>query len=280
LFAICHRTVSTIRNSNNFGLDTVYSLIKNMEISNQDQLRIVVGTTNPCKIMAVESAIRRILIQNKCEILDVHVVGCNVSSNVSNQPWNDDETKRGAVNRARGAYYYRHHDEEHSSNDDSAQEKLPHLAIGIEGGLEWENRNEKSTTTHQQQQLYCMAWIAVYGKQTKLTSQIFGSINSKDADSLVSSSNTSCCETTEILGLSKTAMFILPPSLSELIEQGNELGQADDTLFRRTNSKRSSGTVGLLTNGLLDRSVYYEHAILLALVPWMHPNLYPNGHTP
>ena len=36
-----------------------------------------------------------------------------------------------------------------------------------------------------------------------------------------------------------------------------------------------SGTVGKLTGGLITRAGYYEHAVLLALLPFMNPQLYP-----
>jgi inosine/xanthosine triphosphatase len=56
-----------------------------------------------------------------------------------------------------------------------------------------------------------------------------------------------------------------------------ELGAADDIVFARANSGYGQGTIGKLTNGIVDRSIYYEHAILLAIIPWMHPALYPTG---
>ena len=77
-----------------------------------------------------------------------------------------------------------------------------------------------------------------------------------------------------IFGLAKTATFLLPSSLATLIEQGMELGHADDKVFGRVNSKQGSGTVGILTDGLIDRAAYYEHALTLALVPWIRPDVY------
>jgi non-canonical (house-cleaning) NTP pyrophosphatase len=51
-----------------------------------------------------------------------------------------------------------------------------------------------------------------------------------------------------------------------------ELGAADDKVFGRVDSKRESGSVGLLSGGLIDRASYYEHAMILALVPFMDCN--------
>lgn len=60
-----------------------------------------------------------------------------------------------------------------------------------------------------------------------------------------------------------------------MVSQGMELGAADDQLFKRTKSGYGSGTIGKLTEGLITRQAYYEHAVMLALVPFMRPDLYP-----
>ncbi|KYG84270.1 inositol monophosphatase [Roseivirga seohaensis] len=75
-------------------------------------------------------------------------------------------------------------------------------------------------------------------------------------------------------GESRTATFTLPPKIVELIHQGIELGLADDMVFKRSNSKQSNGAVGILTHDLIDRSEYYRPAIVLALIPFINPELY------
>ncbi len=77
-----------------------------------------------------------------------------------------------------------------------------------------------------------------------------------------------------ILGKSKTGIFILPAEISRLIESGIELGEATDIVFKASNSKKKGGTVGFLTKNLIDRSKYYEHALILALIPFMNKKLY------
>ena len=79
---------------------------------------------------------------------------------------------------------------------------------------------------------------------------------------------------------SKTAAFLLPPQISNLVKSGMELGDADDHVFKRVNSKHGGGTVGILTDGLISRSMYYDHAIKLALIPWIRPSLYFQNLTP
>ena len=93
------------------------------------------------------------------------------------------------------------------------------------------------------QSLQCFAWIAVYdGIQ---------------------------------VGFSRTASFILPNCIRDLVvNDGLELGDADYKVFGSTNSKQAGGTVGHLTNGVIDRTLYYEHAVILAFIPFQWPSLY------
>lgn len=76
-------------------------------------------------------------------------------------------------------------------------------------------------------------------------------------------------------GKARTASFQLPPAVVTLIDQGMELGHADDLIFKRDNSKQKNGAVGILTNDLIDRVSYYEPAVVLALIPFLNESLYP-----
>jgi inosine/xanthosine triphosphatase len=92
-------------------------------------------------------------------------------------------------------------------------------------------------------ELECFAWIAVYdGEKT---------------------------------GYARTGSFVLPPRIRDLVvKEGMELGHADDLVFGATNSKQSAGAVGFLTRGVVDRAQYYEHAVVLAYIPFQWPDLY------
>ncbi len=74
-------------------------------------------------------------------------------------------------------------------------------------------------------------------------------------------------------GSSRTATFVLPQEITTLIRQGVELGAADDIVFGRSNSKQANGAVGILTADAIDRTRYYEHAVILALVPFKNTAL-------
>ncbi|MBI5667084.1 MAG: inosine/xanthosine triphosphatase [Chloroflexi bacterium] len=75
------------------------------------------------------------------------------------------------------------------------------------------------------------------------------------------------------IGSSRTATFTLPNEIAVLVRQGVELGVADDIVFGRSNSKQANGAVGILTADAIDRTRYYEHAVILALVPFKNPAL-------
>ena len=76
------------------------------------------------------------------------------------------------------------------------------------------------------------------------------------------------------MGRGRTGTFYLPPAVTDLLRQGKELGEADDIVFGRTNSKQENGAVGLLTGDVIDRAQLYEHAMILALIPFKNPGLY------
>jgi inosine/xanthosine triphosphatase len=76
------------------------------------------------------------------------------------------------------------------------------------------------------------------------------------------------------IGKARTATFFLPPPVVNLIRQGIELGEADDIVFGRFNSKQENGAVGLLTGNVVDRTGLYQQAVVLALAPFKNPELY------
>lgn len=75
-------------------------------------------------------------------------------------------------------------------------------------------------------------------------------------------------------GKAKTSTFYLPRAVAELIEAGKELGEADDIVFNKTNSKQQAGAIGILTHNAIDRTQYYAEAVVLALIPFKNDSLY------
>jgi inosine/xanthosine triphosphatase len=76
------------------------------------------------------------------------------------------------------------------------------------------------------------------------------------------------------IGKSKTGTFFLPKEVVSLIEQGKELGEADDIVFGQTNSKQKGGAVGNFTGNIITRTTFYSDAVVLALIPFKNPKLY------
>jgi inosine/xanthosine triphosphatase len=76
-----------------------------------------------------------------------------------------------------------------------------------------------------------------------------------------------------VRGESRTATFALPTEIADLVRACVELGTATDQVFGGTDTKRSTGTVGPLTGGVIDRVAYYAHATVLALVPFRNAGL-------
>ena len=90
-------------------------------------MKIAVGTKNKAKVGAVETIVRQYFPEAKIESIDV-------ASDVSVQPFSNEETRQGAINRARNTFS--------QTNAD--------LSFGLEGGVD-----EIDGT------MYCCNWGAV-----------------------------------------------------------------------------------------------------------------------
>jgi non-canonical (house-cleaning) NTP pyrophosphatase len=77
-----------------------------------------------------------------------------------------------------------------------------------------------------------------------------------------------------MIGKGRTGTFFLPKAVVRLVRQGMELGEADDAVFGRSNSKQENGAVGILTGDVIDRARLYEQAVALALIPFRNQELY------
>lgn len=175
-------------------------------------IEVLVASNNPVKLRAVENGFLRMFPGMRMDLQSV-----SVSSEVSEQPGSNEETLRGAINRA-----------------ENAAMKFPEADywVGVEGGIE-----------EMGEEMIAFAWI------------------------VVKSGNR--------IGKGRTGTFFLPPAVAGLVRKGIELGEADDIVFRRSNSKQENGAVGILTDNVLDRTQLYEQAVILALVPFKNPALYP-----
>ena len=76
----------------------------------------------------------------------------------------------------------------------------------------------------------------------------------------------------EKMGESRSSSLPLPPAVITAVNQGKELGDVMDEQFNTNNIKQKGGAIGLLTNNLLTRSSVYQQALILALIPFLHPD--------
>ena len=69
--------------------------------------------------------------------------------------------------------------------------------------------------------------------------------------------------------------FPLPPVVAARVLKGEELGPVVDELTGHNESKKQLGAVGLLTNGIFTRTEMMQGPLACALMPFLHPDLYP-----
>lgn len=174
-------------------------------------MKIVVGSKNPVKIEAVKLAFGALWPEEAWEI-----IGVDVPSGVSSQPMSDEESIRGARNRARAAL----------------KKIKACYGVGLEGGL------QKIETYY-----FDCGWACVIDR---------------DGNE----------------GLGSTLKILTPPRIMELIEQGVELGVANDIVFGKKNSKQAEGHFGLMTNNRITRAQGYRDGVIVALSRFLHPHLF------
>ncbi len=75
-------------------------------------------------------------------------------------------------------------------------------------------------------------------------------------------------------GIGATVAIRLAPKTMDYILAGKELGDADDMLFGKTNSKQAEGHYGLMTNNIITRKQVYKDAVIVALTRFLHPELF------
>ena len=76
------------------------------------------------------------------------------------------------------------------------------------------------------------------------------------------------------VGKGSGGMHFVPKKVQRLVEDGYELGVADDMVFNMSNSKQELGSVGILTSGALTRTDTFVAAALRALMPFKNPGYY------
>lgn len=174
-------------------------------------VQVIIASQNPVKIDAVTMWFMKMFPE---ENFLFHWI--SVSSDIGDQPMNEEETLIWATNRAKNAKI--------DSPDADYR-------VGIEWGIhmQWED-------------MLAFAWIVIFGKDKQ--------------------------------GKARSSTLVVPKKAAVLVQQGMELGHADDIVFGRNNSKQQNGAVGILTGDVITRTEYYIEPIILALIPFRNKELY------
>jgi len=157
-------------------------------------------------------------------------------SGVPAQPFGDAQTYAGARNRVENAKALL-----------KSTDRLPRegLIAAVEGGVGWIPDFTIQDSQPPEKRVEVFAWVVIENLRTGVQT------------------------------CSRSACFLLAPDLGRLIlEEGMELGDADDKVSGRTKSGQGTGTIGRLSGGALTRKSYYEEAAICALLPFLNPEHY------
>lgn len=180
---------------------------------------IFVGSKNPVKINSVINA-------GSETWPNLKVTGINVKSGINEQPISDEETKTGAINRAKavlqaGLKILNKKNLKKEGNNKNNQEVL---GIGLEGGVFEKTKGE----------LWSTVWAVVVDKKGNLFE-------------------------------SNGARFKIPSIIADRILAGEEMGPIMGSMFSDPNLKQKQGAIGAITKGFIDRTEEYTIIVKLAL---------------
>ena len=76
------------------------------------------------------------------------------------------------------------------------------------------------------------------------------------------------------IGFGTSPHFELPHSVVEKLLQGIELGTVMDEIMNENNTKQKHGAIGYFTNGVMSRKELYIEGLKVALVPFLHKEMF------
>ncbi|TQR09695.1 DUF84 family protein [Psychrobacillus soli] len=165
-------------------------------------MNIFIGTTNKAKTKAVQT-ISRIYYP------DASFINKEVESLVFAQPMSNEETRQGAINRAKQLM-------ELPNSDDL-------FGIGLEGGV---------------QEIEGSLYICNWGALVANNGEVFTATG---------------------------AGIPLPNEIAVQLRTGAELGPVMDVYTNRKGIRHDEGAIGVFTNGLITRSMMFEHIMYLLI---------------
>ncbi|OGE33014.1 hypothetical protein A3E66_02065 [Candidatus Daviesbacteria bacterium RIFCSPHIGHO2_12_FULL_37_16] len=76
------------------------------------------------------------------------------------------------------------------------------------------------------------------------------------------------------MGMGSSIRMHAPRRMMELVKKGMELGDANDLIFRKVNTKQSEGHFGLMTKNAITRTTAYRDGVIAALSYFLHTHLF------
>ena len=206
---------------------------------------VKVGSKNPVKIEAVTETLLDYPIFTGCQ-----VIGVDVSSGISDQPKDDEETYQGALNRAFAAL---------KSGAD--------IGIGIESGMT-------------QTALGCGNFTAAVIIEKQFIEKDLYNL-SEVGETYESFTGLSCYEIADgchdmAIHFGQSTVFPLPGKVANLMLNGKEM---DDAVFELglvdvPNIGEHEGFLSYLTKGRVSRKDYTKQALRMALISLENKSLY------
>jgi inosine/xanthosine triphosphatase len=163
-------------------------------------MKIFIGTTNKAKTKAVQTI-------SRMYYPEASFINLEVDSLVSAQPMSNEETRQGAINRAKQLI--------------GQQDTL--FGIGLEGGV---------------QQIDGVLYICNWGALVTNNGEIFTATG---------------------------AGIPLPDEIAKQLLAGAELGPVMDVYTNRKGIRHDEGAIGVFTDGLITRSMMFEHIMYLLI---------------
>ena len=171
---------------------------------------------------------------------DAEVIGVDVPSGISEQPRTDEEAIIGAENRAIAAMKQANVDlsrgAESGKDTDLSMNVDLNKSVDLSIGIEGHIKE----TSHG---MFVSGWVVAVDKNGKK-------------------------------GLGSGGYMLLPEKIAAEIRNGGELGPTADKILGFTNIKQNQGVVGVLTNGMIDRTLASEKNIIFALSRFITPEHY------
>lgn len=75
-------------------------------------------------------------------------------------------------------------------------------------------------------------------------------------------------------GFGTSPHYELPDFVVEKLLRGIELGEVMDEITNEQNTKQKNGAIGFFTNGVMNRKELYIEGLKVAVVPFLHKNLF------